>query len=95
MSTGEAPDGKARTLADLEARLVAQSALIKSLLTTLMLRGLLTRAEIAPLVADAEALMAASSGSAAKGELGAIERDLPAYLREAMGPAPEEGDHDH
>lgn len=95
MSTGEAPGGKAAKLAELEARLAAQSALIKSLLTTLMLRGLLTRAEIAPLFADAEALMAASSGSAAKGELGAIERDLPAYLREAMGPAPDEDDHDH
>jgi len=95
MSMGEASGGKVPTLADLEARVAAQSALIKSLLTTLMLRGLLTRAEIAPLVADAEALMASASGAAAKAELKSIEGDLSHYLREAMGPAPEEGDHDH
>ena len=70
------------------------SALVKSLLTTLMLRGLLTRAEIAPLLADAEALMGASS-PAAKAELRSIHADLPSYLREAMGPPPDDDDHDH
>lgn len=80
--------------ADLEARVAAMSSLVKSLLTTLMLRGLLTRAEIAPLIADAEALIG-SAGVTAKAELQAIEADLPSYLREAMGPPPDEGDHDH
>ena len=80
--------------ADLEARVAAMSALVKSLLTTLMLRGLLTRAEIAPLIADAEALMT-SAGPAARAELAAIHADLPAYLREAMGPLPDADDHDH
>ncbi len=80
--------------ADLEARVAAMSALVKSLLTTLMLRGLLTRAEIAPLLSDAEALMDAAS-PAAKAELRAIHADLPAYLREAMGPPPDDDDHDH
>jgi hypothetical protein len=94
MSTEDATGDKVATLAELEGRLAAQSALIKSVLTTLMLRGLLTRAEIAPLIAEAEALMTAS-GAAAKAELGSIERDLPTYLREAMGPAPDEDDHDH
>jgi ElaB/YqjD/DUF883 family membrane-anchored ribosome-binding protein len=70
------------------------SALVKSLLTTLMLRGLLNRAEIAPLISDAEKLIT-SSGSAAKDELAAVAADLPAYLREAMGPAPDADDHDH
>lgn len=78
----------------LEARVTAMSALVKSLLTTLMLRGLLTRAEIAPLIAEAEAVMS-SAGPAAKAELRAIEADLPAYLREAMGPPPDDDDHDH
>ena len=43
--TPSAPN--APTIADLEARVAAMSALFKSLLTTLMLRGLLTKPEIA------------------------------------------------
>ncbi len=81
-------------VADLEARIAAMSALVKSLLTTLMLRGLLNKAEIAPLIADAEALIG-PGGAAAKDELRSIQNDLPAYLREAMGPAPDDDDHDH
>ena len=95
MTKADPPDATEPTLAVLEARIAAQSALVKSLLTTLMLRGLLTRAEIAPLIADAEALIAASTGPVAKAELRAIHDDLPAYLREAMGPAPDPDDHDH
>lgn len=83
-----------QTIADMEARVAAMSALVKSLLTTLMLRGLLNRAEIAPLIADAEALMA-TGGPAAKAEFDSIRSDLPAYLREAMGPEPDQDDHDH
>ena len=94
-ATGGSTGHKEPTIADLEARVAAQSALVKSLLTTLMLRGLLTRAEIAPLIADAEAQIAAATGPAAKAELRAIHDDLPAYLREAMGPMPDQDDHDH
>ena len=95
MTTADPSGGPEPTIADLEARIAAQGALVKSLLTTLMLRGLLTRAEIAPLIADAEALMKAATGPAARAELQSIHDDLPAYLREAMGPIPDEGDHDH
>lgn len=80
--------------AELEARITAMSALVKSVLITLMLRGLLSRAEIAPLLADADKLMGEAS-PAAKAELKAIQTDLPAYLREAMGPVPDDDDHDH
>jgi hypothetical protein len=80
--------------AEMEARIAAMSALVKSLLTTLMLRGLLTRAEIAPLIADAEALMGAGAATA-RSELRAIEADLPNYMREAMGPPPDDDEHDH
>lgn len=83
-----------QAIADMEARVAAMSALVKSLLTTLMLRGLLNRAEIAPLIADAEALMA-TGGTAGHAELNSIRADLPAYLRAAMGPAPDPDDHDH
>src|SRR5262249_6860473 len=83
------------TNADLEARVAALSALMKSLLTALMLRGLLTRPEIAPLVAEAEALMAGGAVPAGTAELRSVQQELPSYLREAMGPPPEEGEHDH
>ena len=83
-----------QAIADMEARVAAMSALVKSLLTTLMLRGLLNRAEIAPLIADAEALMA-TGGTAGQAELNSIRADLPAYLRAAMGPAPDPDYHDH
>lgn len=95
MTKPEPAASREPTVAELEARVAAMSALVKSLVTTLMLRGLLTRAEIAPLIADAEALMAPSSGPAAKAELASIRDDLPAYLREAIGPAPDPDDHDH
>jgi hypothetical protein len=78
----------------LEARVTALSSLVKAMLTTLMLRGLVTRAEIAPLIAEAEALIDAA-GPAAKAELRTIEADLPAHLRQAMGPPPDDDDHDH
>jgi len=92
--TTTGPGGEA-TVAELEARLAALSALIKSLLTTLMLRGLLTRPEIAPLVAEAEALMTGGAGAAGRAELHSVQDELPAYLREAMGPPPDDDDHDH
>ena len=86
-------------IADLEARIAALGATVKSVLTTLMLRGLLTRAEIAPLLAEAEASIAGGveggASAAAKAELRAIEAELPGYLRQAMGPPPDDGDHDH
>jgi hypothetical protein len=85
-----------KRIAALEARVAALSATLKSVLTTLMLRGLLNRAEIAPLLAEAEAMIAAAGSSpAATDELAGIEKDLPAYMREAMGPPPDDDDHDH
>lgn len=91
--TAAGPDGT--RIAELEARVGALSATVKALVTTLMLRGLLTRAEIAPLLADAEAQLGASAWPAAKAELASIADDLPGYLREAMGPPPDDDDHDH
>ena len=39
--------------------------------------------------------MAATISPAAKAELQSVQQQLPAYLREAMGPPPEDGEHDH
>lgn len=84
----------AMRIADLEARVSALGATVRSVLTTLVLRGLLTRAEIAPLLAEADALI---QGTAPAGgaELRSIESELPDYLRNAMGPPSDEADHDH
>lgn len=90
----EACDEAAR-IAELEGRVAALGATVRSLLTMLMLRGLLTRAEIAPLLAEADALLQAASASSGSAELKAIETDLPAYVRHAMGPPPDDDDHDH
>ena len=92
------PADAEQRIAALEARVGALGALVGSTLTTLMLRGLLTRAEIAPLLAEAEALVAAAAGSsadAARSELAAIGIAMPDHLRKAMGPAPTDDDHDH
>lgn len=83
-------------IAELESRVAALSATIKSVLTTLMLRGLLNRAEIAPILAEADTMIAAAGAlPAARDELAGIRKDLPAYMREAMGPPPDDDDHDH
>ena len=52
-------------IAELEARVTALGATVRSVLTTLMLRGLLTKAEIEPLIAEAEALMVTGADAAA------------------------------
>ena len=92
--TSAQPEPQLERIANLEARVAALGATVKGVLTTLMLRGLVTRAEIAPLLADAEAAMAGAT-DAARSEFRAIEADLPGYLRQAMGPPPDDDEHDH
>ena len=84
-----------RRIADLEGRVAALGATVKSLLTLMLVRGIVTRAEIAPLVAEAETLMQANATPAGTAELRSIAAELPSYLRQAMGPPPDDGDHDH
>lgn len=95
MTSPETSGQNGPTLADLEARIAAMSTLVQRVLTTLLLRGLLTKPEIAPLIAEAEALMKSGAGSAASAELRAIAAGVPDQLREAMGPPPDDDDHDH
>ena len=75
----------------LEARLEAMSALVKTVLATLVLRGTLTKAAVDEILAEAKSAL----GDADGGEIAAVARDMPAVMREAMGPAPDEDDHDH
>lgn len=92
----DAPNDAATRLAEIEARVVALSSMMKSMMTAFMIHGLLTKAEIGPLIAEADALMRPGAGSAAgKQELAKLEADLPAYMRERMGPPPDPDDHGH
>ncbi|HWG06220.1 MAG TPA: hypothetical protein VG271_14505 [Beijerinckiaceae bacterium] len=82
-------------LARLEARVDALSATVKTVLTTLMLRGLLTQAAVKQVLDEAEQTLAAGDKQAGGAdELRGIEADLPAYKRAAMGPPPDP-DEDH
>lgn len=77
----------------LEARLDAQSELMKSLLTTFIIRGTLQRAEIQPLIDTAKEMAANQGKKSALMALDAFGQDLPGYQRSRMGP--HEDDHDH
>lgn len=91
--TEATPDAR---IAELEARINALSSMMKSLMTAFMIHGLLTKQEIAPLIAAAEALMQPTqAGGAGRAELASIGEDLPAYMRERLGPAPDPDEHDH
>jgi hypothetical protein len=78
----------------LEARVNALSSTLKSVLTTLVLRGILNRADVATLLHDTEALLA-KDGPAGVAELKSIEEEMPSYLRAAVGPPPDPDDDDH
>jgi len=78
-----------------EARVDALSVLVKSTLTTLVMRGLLTKADIPALVQESEAALGGGAHPAARAELRSIRDEMPSYLRAALGPAPDHDDDDH
>ena len=85
---------EAARIQHIEARLDAMKELIENVMTTLMLRGILTKPTLDQIFRDsAEALKGAGNGAAEA--LIAIRDDLPAHLRTAMGPPPEDDGHDH
>jgi hypothetical protein len=90
--SGDESDGE-RSRA-VEARVEALSVLVKSTLTTLVMRGVLNKADIPALVQESEAALGAAH-PAAQAELRSIREDMPSYLRAALGPAPDHDDDDH
>lgn len=89
-------DSDSDRLRRLEARIDALSATVKTTLTTLVMRGLLTQAAVKQILDDAEQAMAdAEKQAGGAAELAGIEQDLPAYRRAAMGPPPDPDEHDH
>jgi hypothetical protein len=79
-------------IATLEARVEAMSATIKTVLTTLVLRGLLTKPAVDAILREAESLAPAP---AARAEIESVRHDLPGVLRAAMGPESDPDDHGH
>ena len=79
-----------------EARIDALSAMLKSTLTTLVMRGVLTKADIPALVQETEVAMGERSRHpAARAELRSLMDDMPSFLRAALGPEPDHDDDDH
>lgn len=79
-----------------EARVDALSSAVKSILTTLVLRGLLNKADLGVLLKETEVLMRQENRHpAALAELRGIEQEMPTYLRAAVGPPPDPDDDDH
>ena len=88
MNSGQQGNGR-----DLDGRVDALSAMVKGLLTTLVMRGVLTKADIPTLVKECEAVL--GGNPAAGAELRSIQNDMPSFLRAALGPAPDpDEDHD-
>ena len=77
----------------LEQRVEALSHTLKTVLTTFMLRGILTRETVNAILAEAEQGLAGQSKAMA--EIAHIKEDMPAYLRHAMGAPGEDDDHGH
>ncbi len=79
-----------------EARLDALSVMLKSTLTTLVMRGILTKADIPTLVRESEiSLGDKAQHPAVRAELRSITDDLPSFLRVALGPEPDPDEDDH
>ena len=87
MNAGERSNGR-----DLEGQVEALSAMLKELLTTLVMRNVLTKADIPTMVKQCEAVI--GGNAAALAELRSIQSDMPSFLRAALGPAPDPDDHD-
>ena len=78
-------------IAALESRVAALNETLASVLSTLVLHGVLTKPAVEQILAQAKS--AAQPAGAA--QLDALQQSYPAAMREAMGPPPDEDDHGH
>ena len=79
-----------------DARLDALTTVIDSLMSTLVMRGVINRAELENILQSSEATVKArSSDPAAVQQVAAIRKGIPEHMRAALGPEPDEDDHDH
>ena len=78
-------------VAALEARVDALNETLASVLSTLVLHGVLTKPAVEQILAQTK--NAAPAAGAA--QVDALQQSYPAAMREAMGPPPDEDDHGH
>jgi hypothetical protein len=83
-------DDQAARVAALEHKVEALSGTLKTVLTTLVIRGILTKEAVAQILAETKTTV--GQGHA---EIDQIKQDLPNYMRAAMGPPPDPDEHDH
>ena len=89
MSNGDHDQSRA-----LEARVEALSATLKGVLTHLVLRGLLTKAEVTALLQETEVMLHEHHPEAVQ-ELRHVLLDGMQFLRVAVGPGPDPDHDDH
>jgi hypothetical protein len=78
-------------IAALEGRLEALNETLASVLSTLVLHGVLTKPAVEQILAQVKAGAAPAGAS----QVADLQQSYPAAMREAMGPPPDEDDHDH
>jgi hypothetical protein len=78
-------------IAALEARVGALNETLASVLSTLVLHGVLTKPAVEQILAQVKT----SAQGAGAAQVSDLQQSYPAAIREAMGPPPDEDDHDH
>ena len=84
--------GTDEKIAELEARIEAINATFANVLSALVLQGVLTKPTVEQILAEARRMAAGPAGAS---QVDALKEGYPAAIREAMGPPPDEDDHDH
>ena len=79
-------------IAALEARVEALNGTLASVLSMLVLHGVLTKPAVEQILAQVKA---STPAPAAAAQVDTLQESYPAAMREAMGPPPDEHDHDH
>jgi hypothetical protein len=87
-------EDQAARIGALEERVEALSGTLKTVLTTLVIRGIFTREAVAQILAETKTVVQPGQGKAAA-EIDQIQQDLPNYMRAAMGPPPDPDEDDH
>lgn len=78
-------------VAALEARIDALNETLATVLSTLVLHGVLTKPAVEQILSQAKT----SAAPAGATQLDALKQSYPAAIREAMGPPPDDDDHGH
>jgi hypothetical protein len=78
-------------IAALEARVGALNETLASVLSTLVLYGVLTKPAVEQILAQVKT----DAQGAGASQVADLQQSYPAAIREAMGPPPDEDDHAH